>query len=224
VDEIERYAPLADVLIIDDNSPDGTGAWCDERTRVDPRLACLHRPGKLGLGSATIAGLTHAIEHDYDYALSLDADFSHHPRYIPDLLAGMVQAAPGGVDVMIGSRYVAGGGTQGWPWSRRMMSRAVNLYARTMLRLPVRDCSGAFRCYRCDLLRLIDFAQIRSRGYSFLEEILWLLKRRGARFGETPIVFTERQRGASKINLREALAALWIIFALGVGGLLGRQP
>ena len=119
-------------------------------------------------------------------------------------------------DVMIGSRYVAGGGTQGWPWRRWLMSRAVNLYARLLLRLRVRDCSGAFRCYRVSLLRQLDFAAIRSRGYSFLEEILWRLKRLGARLEETPIVFVDRQHGQSKINGREAVRALWILFRLGI--------
>lgn len=221
VEEVARHAPEADILVIDDNSPDGTGKWCDEEAKSNPRLSCLHRSGKLGLGTATMAGLAHAIDKGYDFAIAMDADFSHHPRYIPALLAGM--EPPGGppVDVMIGSRYVAGGGTEGWPLLRRLMSRAVNLYARIFLGLPVRDCSGAFRCYRTSLLAQLDFNTMRSRGYSYLEELLWRLKRQKARFGETPIMFTERRHGKSKINLREALAALWIIFALGVRNWLG---
>jgi len=143
--------------------------------------------------------------------LNLDADFSHDPRYLPALLAGMDQA-----DVMIGSRYVRGGGTPDWPLSRRLMSRALNAYARVLLGLSPCDCSGAFRCYRVALLQQIDFERIRSRGYAFQEEILWRLKRLGARFGETPIVFTDRRHGRSKINLREALTTLGIIFRLGV--------
>lgn len=221
LEEIAEYAPLADILVIDDNSPDGTGEWCEERARDNPQLKCLHRAGKLGLGTATMAGISHAIEHGYTYVLNLDADFSHHPKYIPALLAGMNPPDGPPVDVMIGSRYVAGGGTEGWPLGRRLMSRAVNLYARFLLGLPVRDCSGAFRCYRTSLLAKLDFGRMRSRGYSFQEEILWRLKRLGVRFAETPIVFTERRLGKSKINLREALAALWIIFALGVRNWLG---
>lgn len=216
VEEIFRYAPQVDILVIDDNSPDGTGRWCDERRQEEPRLHCLHRAGKLGLGTATIAGLRHAIEHGYDYMLNLDADFSHHPRYISALLAGLDPADGPPVDIMIGSRYVAGGGTVGWPLRRRLMSRAVNLYARVLLGLPVSDCSGAFRCFRTEFVKKIDLAQVRSRGYSFQEEILWRLKRLGARFGETPIVFADRERGVSKINLREAVSALWIILALGL--------
>ena len=216
VEEIFRYAPQADILVIDDNSPDGTGQWCDQQRAEDPRIACLHRPGKLGLGTATIAGMKYAIEHGYRYVLNMDADFSHQPKYLPALLAGM--DPPGGppVDVMIGSRYIPGGGVEGWPLKRQLMSRAVNLYARWLLGLRPKDCSGAFRCYRTAMLAKLDFDAVRSRGYSFQEEILWRLKRAGARFGETPIIFVDRQHGVSKIDSGEALAALRIIFALGV--------
>jgi dolichol-phosphate mannosyltransferase len=211
VEAVWQVAPQADVLIIDDNSPDGTGRWCDEKAAVEPRLKCLHRPGKLGLGTATIAGMQYAIEHGYDYVLNMDADFSHHPRYIPAILAAMATA-----DVAIGSRYCPGGGTQGWPLTRRLMSWAVNTYARCLLGLSPRDTSGAFRCYRVSVLKKLDFAAIQSRGYSFQEEILWRLKRLGARMRETPILFADRERGQSKINRQEALAALWIIFRLGI--------
>jgi dolichol-phosphate mannosyltransferase len=216
VDEVFRLLPEADLLVIDDDSPDGTGRWCDERAAGEPRLRCLHRPGKLGLGTATVAGMRYAVEHGYRYMLNLDADLSHPPRYLPDLLSGM--DPPGGppADVMIGSRYVPGGGIEGWPLHRRWMSRAVNFYARWMLGLPARDCSGAMRCYRVETLARLDFDAIRSRGYSFQEEILWRLKRLGARLGETPIIFVDRRRGASKINAAEALSALWIIFTLGL--------
>ncbi|MFT5524675.1 MAG: dolichol-phosphate mannosyltransferase, partial [Pirellulaceae bacterium] len=176
VDEIFEFTPDVDVLVIDDNSPDGTGEWCDAKSLKDPRIHCLHREGKLGLGTATIAGMKYAIDHDYEYMLNLDADFSHHPKYLPDLLSGMEeQKEPN--DVMIGSRYVPGGGTKGWPLHRRLMSRCVNLYARVMLGLPARDCSGAFRCFRTSLLKKLDFSQVVSKGYSFQEEILWQLKR-----------------------------------------------
>jgi dolichol-phosphate mannosyltransferase len=211
VEAIFAVAPPVDLLVIDDNSPDGTGKWCDEQALKDQRIHCLHRPGKLGLGTATIAGMRYAIEHGYDLVLNMDADFSHHPRYIPALLAGMEQA-----DVTIGSRYVAGGGVKDWPLARKLMSWGVNTYARLLLGLSPRDCSGAFRCFRVELLKQIDFDSIRSRGYSFQEEILWHLKRAGARFAETPILFADRERGQSKINSREALSALWIIFRLGI--------
>jgi dolichol-phosphate mannosyltransferase len=216
VDEIFAVAPQVDLLVIDDNSPDGTGVWAQERSQADNRVHVLHRAGKLGLGTATIAAMQYAIEQDYDYLLNLDADFSHHPRYIPDLLAGMDD-----VDVMIGSRYCPGGGVKDWPLKRRLMSQGVNFYARTSLGLKPKDCSGAYRCFRVSTLRELDFSQIRSRGYSFQEEILWHLKRVGARFGETPILFADRERGQSKINSREAVAALWIIFRLGLKNWIG---
>lgn len=215
VDEILAVAPSVDILVIDDNSPDGTGAWCDRTAATQPRLECLHRSGKLGLGTATIAGMKYAIEHGYTFVLNMDADFSHHPRHIPAMLAGMDPAEGPGVDVMIGSRYVTGGGIEGWPLGRHFMSRTVNAYARLLLGLRAKDCSGAFRCYRTALLEQVDFDAIRSRGYSFQEEILWHLKQLGARMGETPITFTDRQQGVSKINSREAFSALGIILALG---------
>jgi dolichol-phosphate mannosyltransferase len=222
VEEVFRYAPQVDLLAIDDNSPDGTGQWCEQRRAEDPRVACLHRQGKLGLGTAIIAGMKYAIEHGYKYALNMDADFSHQPKYLPALLAGMDPPGRPPVDVMIGSRYIPGGGVEGWPIKRHLMSRGVNLYARFLLGLSPKDCSGGFRCYRTELLAKLDFSEIRSRGYSFQEEILWRLKRLGARFGETPIIFVDRRRGTSKIDSGEALAAVKIILALGVQNLLRR--
>jgi dolichol-phosphate mannosyltransferase len=223
-DAIFQFAPAVQLLVIDDNSPDGTGRWCDERAKVDPRVHCLHRSGKLGLGTAILAGMQYAIEQGYDYVLNMDADFSHHPRYLDHLIAGMDRPAAQPVDVMIGSRYVPGGGVEGWPLRRQWMSKSVNFYARWMLGLKARDCSGGYRCYRVSLLKQLDFKTIRSRGYSFQEEILWRLKLLGGRFGESPIVFADRERGQSKINGKEAFAALRIIFALGLRNLVTSQP
>ncbi len=216
VEAVFEQLPAAEMLVVDDGSPDGTGQWCDEFGRGDPRLRCLHRSGKLGLGTAIVAAMRYAVEHGYDYMLNMDADFSHHPRYLPAIVAAMDPPDDEPADVVIGSRYVAGGGVEGWPLKRRLMSAAVNLYARTLLGLRPRDCSGGYRCYRVDLLRRLDADAIISRGYSFQEEVLWRLKRLGARFREVPIVFADRQRGTSKINGREAWAALWILFRLGV--------
>jgi dolichol-phosphate mannosyltransferase len=223
VEEIFRYAPAVDLLVIDDASPDGTGEWCERLAAENPRVGCLHREGKQGLGSAILAGMRHAIREGYDFLLNLDADFSHPPRYLPDLLAGMDPPGGPAVDVMIGSRYVPGGGIEGWTLRRHLMSRGVNWYARWLLGLAPRDVSGGFRCYRTAALARLDLEAVRSRGYSFQEEILWRLRRLGARFGETPIVFVDRRHGRSKIDLGEACAALWIILALAVGGRLGRR-
>ena len=219
---IHQQLPQADILVIDDNSPDGTGDWCDRKAKDDPRIHCLHRTGKLGLGTAIIAGMQYGIEHGYAYVLNMDADFSHHPRHLPAMIAGMIddEGQPAR-DCVIGSRYVTGGGTEGWPLKRKLMSRGVNLYARILLGLRPRDCSGSYRCYRVSVLERVDFESVRSRGYSFQEEILWHLKRAGACFSETPITFADRERGQSKIDGSEAVSALWILFRLGITNWIG---
>jgi len=214
IEQVRRSLPEADVLIIDDNSPDGTGQWCDRRAAEDSHLRCLHREGKLGLGTALIEGMRYAIEQGYKYLVTMDADFSHEPARLPDLVAGMEPSGGLPLDVMIGSRYVAGGGIEGWPLSRHLMSRGINLYSRWVLGLSPKDCSSGFRCYRTELLARLDFAAVRSLGYSFEEEILWRLKRLGARFGETPIRFVNRRRGASKIDLGETIAAVRSVLML----------
>jgi dolichol-phosphate mannosyltransferase len=221
VEEIRRYAGRADIVIVDDNSPDGTGKWCDDRVATDPNFHVIHREGKLGLGTATIAGLRYAMEHGFDWVITMDADFSHHPRYLPSLLAA-AQEPVNPPDVVIGSRYVAGGSVEGWPLRRRIMSRCVNFYARWMLGLQPHDCSGAYRCFRVELLRRVDWESVRSRGYSFFEEILWKLQRAGARIREVPIVFVDRTQGRSKISIREAKDALRIIFWMSIQRWTGR--
>ena len=224
VDEILACAPDVDLLVIDDNSPDGTGAWCDAKAASDPRVRCLHRAGKLGLGTAIVAGMQYAIEHGYAFVLNMDADFSHPPKSVPALIAAMqpIDGSPA-ADVAIGSRYIPGGAIEGWPLKRYLMSRAVNIYARALLGLRVKDCSGGFRCYRTALLKQLDFSAIRSQGYSFQEEVLWRLKRLGGRFRETPILFVDRQRGMSKIDNSEAGEAVRTIFALGMKNWSGRS-
>jgi dolichol-phosphate mannosyltransferase len=223
VDEIFATLEGVNILVVDDNSPDGTGRWCDERAAIDSRLHCIHRAGKLGLGTATIAGLRYAIEHGYAYVLNMDADFSHQPRYLKAIRAGMERPdGTPGADVMIGSRYIPGGGVEGWPLKRHIMSRGINVFSRLMLGLKPKDCSGAYRCYRTSVLAKVDFDAIQSRGYSFQEEILWHLKRAGAKFAETPIIFPDRVRGASKIDSGEAFNALAILARLGMRNWLGR--
>jgi dolichol-phosphate mannosyltransferase len=216
VREIQAVLPATDVLITDDNSPDGTGKLADELAAADPRIHVLHRPGKLGLGTATLAAMRFAIDHGYDLFINMDADFSHHPRYLPQLLAGMDRH-----DVMIGSRYVPGGGTEGWPLSRRLMSRGVNTLARLLLRIPAHDTSGAYRCYRVAQLRQAHLERVVSRGYSFQEEILYRCRQAGFRLGETPIVFENRRAGSSKVNPREAVRSLALLLWLGVQATLG---
>lgn len=209
VDEILSMLPGADVLVIDDDSPDGTGRWCDERAAGEPRLHCLHRPGKQGLGSATLAGARWALDRSYDLFITMDADWSHAPEHLPALVEATENA-----DVAVGSRYCAGGHIEGWPFLRRILSRGMNGVSRIILRLPVRDSSGAFRAYRAAALRRIDLSQIQASGYSYLEEIVWHLHRAGATFAEVPITFHERRAGNSKINAREAAGKLRTLLQL----------
>jgi len=220
VAEIFRYAPDVDLLVVDDNSPDGTGRWCDEEAARDPRVRCIHRAGKLGLGTATAEAMQYAIRHGYTYMLNLDADFSHPPKYIPDLRTCVVKHD---VDIVIGSRYVPGGGIEGWPAHRHWMSRGANFAARRLLGLTTRDSSGSFRCYRVASLAKLDFSAIISHGYSFLEEVLWRMKRQGCRFAETPITFVERQAGYSKINRAEARRFVGVLLRLGWRNLVGSE-
>lgn len=224
VDAIRSALPDADVLVVDDNSPDGTGRWADQRAAIDPRVRVLHRPGKLGLGTATFAAMRAAIDGGYDAFCTLDADWSHPPEKLPDLLALLAPTpdGSGGASVAIGSRYVAGGRIVGWPRRRRLASRLVNLAARVLLRLPTRDSSGAFRAYRVGALRALDLGSMRGAGYAYLEETLWRLRRQGATFAETPITFTERRAGASKVSVAEALRAGSLLLRIGAAEWLGR--
>lgn len=216
VPRILEVVPQAHVLVIDDNSPDGTGKLADELATKDSRIKVLHRTGKLGLGTATLAAFQYAADHGYEFVLNLDADFSHPPESIPDLLNLAPEA-----DVVIGSRYIPGGSIEGWGPKRHFMSQGVNFYSRLLLRLPTRDCSGAFRLYRVSLLKQLDWSKIRGKGYAFQEEILYRCRRVGGRFRETPIRFVDRRYGSSKINLKEAMIALWVILRLGIENLRG---
>jgi dolichol-phosphate mannosyltransferase len=213
---IHAAVPAAEVLVIDDSSPDGTGPLADALAAADPRIRVLHRPGKLGLGSALLAAMRRAMDDDYDFLVNMDADFSHHPRYLPALLAGMK-----GNDVMIGSRYVPGGGTVNWPLQRRLTSWAVNTLSRLLLRLPAHDTSGAYRCYRVSKLRQTDLECMVSTGYSFQEEVLYRCRKGRCRMGETPIVFEDRRAGSSKVNVKEMIRSLAILICLGIQATFG---
>jgi dolichol-phosphate mannosyltransferase len=214
--EVHKAVPSADVLVIDDNSPDGTGRLADELAASDPRLHVIHRAGKLGLGTAILAGMRYAVEHGYDLFFNMDADFSHHPRYLPAILEGMDRH-----DVMIGSRYVPGGGSENWPLRRLLMSRSINMLVALLMRIPARDCSGAYRCYRVARLRQMQLEEVRSRGYSFQQEVLYRCRKAGCTIGETPILFENRRAGKSKVNVGEAVRSIAMIFRVGVPAFLG---
>jgi dolichol-phosphate mannosyltransferase len=214
--EIQTYLPDSTQLVIDDNSPDGTGQLADELAGADPRIQVIHRPGKQGLGTAILEGMRFAIDHGFDLMINMDADFSHHPRYLPALVAGMEQH-----DVMIGSRYIPGGGTANWPWSRLLISRSINTLVRWLFWFRARDCSGGFRCYRVQKLREAQLDRIISRGYSFQQEVLYRCKRAGSRIGEIPIVFENRRAGVSKVDWHEATRSLSVLFYLGFRSWLG---
>jgi dolichol-phosphate mannosyltransferase len=214
--EIRKVLPQAEVLVVDDNSPDGTGRLADELADDDGRLHVLHRAGKLGLGTAILTAMHYAMDHGFDYHVNMDADFSHHPRYLPALLAGMDRR-----DVMIGSRYVPGGGSEGWPLSRLLISRSVNALVAFLMRLPVHDCSGAYRCYRVAKLRQARLDRIRSRGYSFQQEVLYRCRKAGCRLGETAILFANRRAGQSKVNWYEAVRSLAMLFYIGLPAFFG---
>jgi dolichol-phosphate mannosyltransferase len=214
--EIHAHIPYAHILVVDDNSPDGTGLLVDELAAKDSRIHALHRAGKLGLGTAIVAGMRYAMEHDYDLLVNMDADFSHPPAAIPDLVAGMTVK-----DVMIGSRYVAGGGTANWPMSRRMMSKGVNCLVRLMFRMQVQDASGGLRCYRVAKLRQTTLDRMISRGYSFQQEMLYRCYLAGSRLGESPILFDNRKLGKSKVSMKESVRSLATIVYIGFRSLFG---
>jgi dolichol-phosphate mannosyltransferase len=195
VEEILRYAPQVDILIIDDNSPDGTGEIADALHERFPNVLALHRAGKLGLGTAYIAGFRYALEHHYDLVFEMDADFSHDPRYLPDMLAEAEQA-----DLVIGSRYVRGGGTPNWSLLRRFISGGGNIFARVVLALPIKDATAGYRCYRRKVLAALDLGSITSQGYAFQVEMAYQTLKHGFRVREVPIVFVDRRVGKSKMS------------------------
>lgn len=198
------------VIIVDDNSPDGTGELADELAAQNPGVQVLHRPGKLGLGTAHLAGIKAALANGVARILTMDADFSHHPRYLPDLLAALDR-----FDLVIGSRYAPGGGTLYCTLPRQVLSRGANLFARAALNLHAGDATAGFRGYRRVVLESIALDDIRSDGYSFLIEMLYHCQRQGWHIGEVPILFENRQRGASKISRTEILKAMQTVVRLG---------
>lgn len=207
------------VIVVDDSSPDGTGDIVAALAADNDRIHLIRREGKLGLGTAYIAGMKWGIHQNFTHLMTMDADFSHHPRHIPAMIALM---RSGTVDMVIGSRYVAGGGTELWGWERVFLSWGANRIAKTSLGLRPNDCTAGFRLYRREVLDSINLDEIFSNGYSFLVEMLYKVQRRGWRVGEVPIIFADRQRGDSKISRNEILRAGYTVLRLSVDRLQTR--
>ena len=207
---VHEHLPDADLLVVDDNSPDGTGKLADEIAARDDKVHVLHRQGKMGLGTAYVAGFKHALARDYDYVFEMDCDFSHDPKYLPVLLA----RAKAGADVVLGSRYVAGGGTVNWGPMRKLISRGGSLYARTILGVGVRDLTGGFKCFRRRVLEALDLDGVSAQGYGFQIEMTYRALKHGFRVEEVPIVFVDRRVGQSKMSKKIFLEALTLVWRL----------
>ena len=217
VPAILQQDPRIDVLVVDDNSPDGTGAIADGLAAESPRVHVLHRTAKQGLGKAYLAGFTWALERHYDFVIEMDADFSHDPKFLPEFLR-----AAGDADLVIGSRYKSGVNVINWPMSRLLLSIGANQYARWITGLPLSDSTGGFKCFRRAVLEAIDFSRVRSNGYAFQIEMSYRAWRKGFRLVEIPIVFTDRIEGQSKMNKRIVREAIWMVWWLRLRGLVGR--
>ena len=204
VSRTQIAVPDANILIVDDNSPDGTGVIADEMASGDERIHVLHGRGKSGLGTAYLAGFSWALDRGYDAIVEMDADGSHDPAELPMLLAALADA-----DLVIGSRWVTGGTVVNWPKSREILSRAGNAYSRHMLGVTTRDLTGGFRVYRASALRRLDLGEVTSEGYCFQVDLAWRAHRAGLVIVEVPITFTERERGASKMSRAIVVEALW---------------
>ena len=217
VPAILAQAASIEVLVVDDNSPDGTGKVADALAAEQARVHVLHRPGKQGLGKAYLAGFAWALEREYDYVLEMDADFSHDPKYLPDLLR-----IAGAADLVVGSRYLTGVNVINWPMSRLLLSYMANQYARTITGLPLTDSTGGFKCFRRRVLEAIDFDTVKSNGYSFQIEMSFRAWKKGFRLAEIPIVFTDRLEGQSKMNKRIVREAIWMVWWLRLQAMMGR--
>ena len=217
VPAVLQQDPRIDVLVVDDNSPDGTGAIADALAGETPRVHVLHRTAKQGLGKAYLAGFAWALERHYDFVIEMDADFSHDPKFLPEFLK-----AAGDADLVIGSRYKSGVNVINWPISRLLLSIGANQYARWITGLPLSDSTGGFKCFRRAVLEAIDFSRVRSNGYAFQIEMSYRAWRKGFRLVEIPIVFTDRIEGQSKMNKRIVREAIWMVWWLRLRGLVGR--
>ena len=218
VESVLAQDPRLNVLIVDDGSPDGTGAIVDEIAAVNPRVTALHRAKKMGLGTAYLAGFKWALARDFAFVFEMDADFSHDPGHLPEFLRAIANA-----DLVLGSRYRDGKVTVvNWPMSRLMLSYAANVYARMVTGLQLYDATGGFKCFRRAVLEAIDLDDVRSNGYAFQIEVSFRAWKKGFRIAEIPIVFTDRTEGESKMSKRIVREAIWMVWRLRWWAITGR--
>lgn len=216
IPEILAADSRLDILVVDDNSPDGTGDYVDKMAAEEPRINVLHRQRKQGLGMAYLAGFRWALERDYTCIFEMDADFSHQPKSLPDFLEAIKTA-----DLVIGSRYIKGVNVINWPMSRLLLSYFANIYSRIVTGLPLKDGTGGFKCFRREVLEAIDFGQIKSDGYSFQIEMSYNAWCKGYKIQEIPIVFYEREAGTSKMSKKIVREAIWMVWRLRLKKILG---
>ncbi|QJY48657.1 polyprenol monophosphomannose synthase [Pseudonocardia broussonetiae] len=216
---LHAAVPDADVLVVDDNSPDGTGELADALAAADPRISVLHRTAKDGLGAAYLAGFAHALGGPHQVVVEMDADGSHAPEDLPALLDALRDA-----DLVLGSRYVPGGAVRNWPAHREWLSRGGNLYSRLALGVPIRDITGGYRAFRRQVLEELDLGEVASQGYCFQVDVAYRAVLAGFRVREVPITFVERERGASKMSRSIVTEALWLVTRWGAQRLLRRSP
>jgi dolichol-phosphate mannosyltransferase len=209
--------PRLHILVVDDNSPDGTGSLADRLSEIEPRVHVLHRANKEGLGKAYLAGFRWALAREYEVVFEMDADFSHDPDRIGDFLRAIQDA-----DLVLGSRYVKGVNVINWPISRLLLSLGANLYARVVTGLPLTDATGGFKAFRRQVLEAIDLDKVRSNGYAFQIEMSFIAWKKGFRLKEIPIVFTDRMEGQSKMNKRIVREAIWMVWWLRLRSIFGR--
>jgi dolichol-phosphate mannosyltransferase len=212
LDRIDGLNAGLDVMIVDDNSPDGTGEWVKKELEKRKNLHLLQRKGKMGLGSAYVEGFRYAIAHGYDYAFEMDADFSHDPAYLPRFLEEIQTH-----DLVLGSRYIHGVTVVNWPMSRLLLSYFANAYARWITGLPVKDTTGGFKCFRVEALKSLNLGKIVSDGYSFQIEVTYKLWKKGYRIKEIPIIFADRVAGVSKMSSKIIKEALFLLIRMRLG-------
>jgi len=217
IPRVLEQSPDIHMLVVDDGSPDGTGEYADSIAVENPRVSVLHRPGKMGLGSAYVHAFKHLLTGDTDLIVQMDADFSHDPDVVPDLIE---QAASH--DVVLGSRYITGANVVNWPLRRLFLSYFANVYTHIITGLPLRDSTGGFKCFRRKVLAEIDLDTIRSDGYSFQIEVNFRSWRKGFSIVEIPIVFVDRHSGTSKMSRRIVWEAMWLVWRLRVERILRR--